>query len=191
MISDSGNPRLAIPCITSAPPFSFMNALIRKTSDTRTEIPRPTHTIFPLAVITVCLLLLRGFLPLLGLRAQALLLFPELGRELGPEVFRLEHLANLDLGLAFEREGIRAALDPFDRLCLRLHPPQPEAGDQLLRPGERPVDYGALVARELDPRALGTRLEPLGREQHAGFRQLLVVLSHRGQELLVRKHAGL
>jgi len=42
-------------------------------------------------------LLLCVLLPLLGLRAQALLLLPELGRELGPEVFRLEHLANLDL----------------------------------------------------------------------------------------------
>src|SRR2546425_194162 len=68
---------------------------------------------------------------------------------------------------------------------------QVKAGDQLLRLGERPVDHGALVSREPDPRALRTRLEPLGREQHAGFRQLLVVLSHRGQELLVRKHAGL
>src|SRR5438309_7508345 len=121
-----------------------MNALIAKKSDTRTEITRPTHMIFPLAATTVCLLLLRGFLPLLGLRAQALLLFPELGRELGSEVFRLEHLANLDLGLA--REGIRTALDPFDRLFLRLHLPQPEAGDQLLRLGERPVDHGALVS---------------------------------------------
>src|SRR5437870_8485178 len=116
-----------------------MNALIANKSDTRTEITRPTHTIFPLAATTVCLLLLRGFLPLLGLRAQALLLLPELGRELGPEVFRLEHLANLDLGLAFEREGMRAALVPFDRICLRLHPPQPEAGDQLLRYSARPV----------------------------------------------------
>src|SRR2546426_11731909 len=140
-----------------------MNALIRKTSDTRTEIPRPTHTIFPPAAITVCLLLLRGFLPLPGLRAQALLLFPELGREFGPEVFRLEHLANLDLGLA--REGVRAALDPFDRLFHRLHLPQPKAGDQLLRLGERPVDHGALVAREPDPRALRHRLQPLGRER--------------------------
>src|SRR5207245_934685 len=177
-------------CITSASPFSFMNALIRKTSDTRTEIPRPTHSIFPLAAITVCLLLLRVLLPLLGLRAQALLLLPELGRELGPEVFRLEHLANLDLGLR-AREGIRTALDPFNRLFLRLHLPQPEAGDQLLRLGEWPVDHGALVSREFDARALRAWLEPLGREQHAGFRQLLVVLPHRGQELLVRKHAGL
>src|SRR5712692_4567098 len=155
-----------------------MNALIRKTSDTRTEIPRPTHTIFPLAAITVCLLHLRGFLPLPGLRAQVLLLFPELGRELGPEVFRLEHLANLDLRLA--REGIRAALEPFNRLCLRLHLPQPEAGDQLLRLGERPVDHGALDSREPDPRALRAWLEPLGGKQHAGFRQLLVVLPHLG-----------
>ena len=74
-----------------------MNALIANKSDSRTEITRPTHTTFPLVATTVCLLLLRGFLPLLGLCAQVLLLIPELGRELGPEVFRLEHLANLDL----------------------------------------------------------------------------------------------
>src|SRR5213596_1625424 len=47
-----------------------------------------------------------------------------------------------------------AALDPFDRLFLRLHLPQPEARDQLLGLGERPVDDGPLVPGELDPRAL-------------------------------------
>ena len=41
----------------------------------------------------------KAYLLLLGdLRAQALLLLPELGRELVAEVLRLEHLANLDLG---------------------------------------------------------------------------------------------
>src|SRR2546422_6921328 len=45
------------------------------------------------------------------------------------------------------------------------------------------------VSREFDARALRAWLEPLGREQHAGFRQLLVVLPHRGQELLVRKRS--
>ena len=34
------------------------------------------------------------------LRAQALLLLPQFGRELGTEVFRFVHLANLNLGLA-------------------------------------------------------------------------------------------
>src|SRR5712692_1037997 len=51
---------------------------------------------------------------LLYLLAQALLLLPELGRELGAEVLCLEHLANLDLGHPFH--GIGAALDPLDRL---------------------------------------------------------------------------
>src|SRR5438309_4928517 len=78
--------------------------------------------------------LLRGYL-----RAQALLLLPQLGRELGAEVLRLEHLADLDLGILPHRIG--AALDPFDRLLLRLYLPDPDAGDQLLGLGEGPVDY--------------------------------------------------
>src|SRR5882762_8189796 len=124
------------------------------------------------------LLLLRGYL-----RAQALFLLSELGRELGAEVLRLEHLADLDFGLSLE--GIGTALDPFDRLRLGLHLPQPETGDQLFRLGEGPVDHGALRAREPDARALGARLEPLAREHHAGFHQLFVEFTHFGQELLV------
>src|SRR5206468_1407535 len=38
-----------IPSFTSAPPISFMTALITKMRDTRTDIARPTHTTFPLA----------------------------------------------------------------------------------------------------------------------------------------------
>src|SRR5437879_11542295 len=94
------------------------------------------------------LLLLRGH-P----RAQALLLLPQLGGEFRTEVLRFEHLANLDLGLP--AEGIGAALDPFDRLFLGLHLPQPETGDQLFRFGEGPVDHGPLAAPE--PHALAFR----------------------------------
>ena len=55
-------------------------------------------------------------LPLRGhLLAQALLLLPEFGHELGTEVLRLENLTDLDLGFRV-RHGIRAALDPFDRV---------------------------------------------------------------------------
>src|SRR5438552_7660572 len=122
------------------------------------------------------------------LRAQALLLLPQLGRELGAEVLRLEHLANLDLGILPHRIG--AALDPFDRLLLRLHLPDPEAGDQLLGLGEGPVDDGALRTREPDARALRARVQPFAREHHAGLHQLLVELPHRGEELLVGHHAG-
>src|SRR5712691_9952763 len=54
---------------------------------------------------------LRGLPLLLRLHAQALLLPPELGSELGAEVLRLEHLANLDFRL--HAGGIGAALDPL------------------------------------------------------------------------------
>src|SRR6185369_15706466 len=101
-------------------------------------------------------------LPLLRqLRANAFLLGPQLRRELGTEVFRLEHLTNLHLGAL---EG--SALEPFDRLFLRFHLPQPEARDQLLRFGERSVDHGSLSAREPHPRALRAGLQPLAREHH-------------------------
>src|SRR6266487_1781155 len=75
------------------------------------------------------------------LRAQALLLLLQLRGELGAEVLGLEDLADLDVAVL--REGVGAALDPRDRLLLRLYLPEPEAGDQLLRLGERAVDHGA------------------------------------------------
>src|SRR5258706_16334438 len=124
-----------------------MNELIAKSSDASAEIPRPTHTMVPLSAITPYLLAKR--LPLLGhLRTQALFLLPELGCELGTEIRRLEHLANFDLAL--RASGIGAALDPFDRFFLRLHLNQPEAGDQLLRVGEGPIDHGPFHCGELD-----------------------------------------
>ena len=48
------------------------------------------------------------------LRAQAVLLLAQLGREGLAEVRRLEHLSDLDLGLLPFDVGIRAALDPLD-----------------------------------------------------------------------------
>src|ERR1700737_4382435 len=92
------------------------------------------------------------------LRVQALLLFPKLRRELGAEVLRLEHLANLDFGRR-TRKGIGGALHPFDRLFLRLHLEQPEAGDELFRLAEGAIDDRPLVSREPDACALRTRLE--------------------------------
>src|SRR6266511_3747698 len=90
-------------------------------------------------------LLLRGHF-----RAQPLLLLPELGSERRAEVLRLEHLAKLDLRAAVEG----GALEPLDRLRLRFHPPQPEAGDELLRLREGAVGHGPLPSRELDARPL-------------------------------------
>src|SRR5437660_7846425 len=82
------------------------------------------------------------------LRAEAFLLRSELGGELGAEVRRLEHLPDLDLGVAVER--VRTALDPFDRFVLRFHLDQQEAGDELFGLGERPVDARTIRAREPD-----------------------------------------
>src|SRR5712691_6934106 len=91
--------------------------------------------------------------PLFGLRgclgAHALLLLPELGAQRRAEVVRLEHLPNLDLALLE-----RSALEPRDRLVLRLHLPQPEAGDELLGLGERSVDHGPLRSFKPHARAL-------------------------------------
>src|SRR6266704_5732042 len=88
---------------------------------------------------------------LLGLgcrRAHPLFVLPGFGLELGTEVVRFEDLANLDLEAVIERR----TLEPLDRLFFGLHLPQPEAGDQLLRLGERPVDHGPLASREPDTR---------------------------------------
>src|SRR5688572_14444777 len=76
------------------------------------------------------------------LRAQTVLLRAQLRRELLAEVVGLEDRSNLELRL-FTRHRIRTATYPLDRLVHRLHLPQPEAGDELLRLGERAVNDGA------------------------------------------------
>src|SRR2546425_6406291 len=124
--------------------------------------------------------------PLLGLRTDPLFLLLELRPECRTEVLGLEDLPNLDLALL---EG--SALEPFDRLGLRRHLPDPEAGDEFLRLGERPVDHRPLVSREPHARALRARLEPLAREHHAGFLQFDIELAHLGEDLLVRQDACL
>src|SRR5882762_2786965 len=109
--------------------------------------------------------------------AELLLLLPDLsGGVAGSEIRRLENLANLDFCSPVEW----SAFEPFNRFFLRLHLPKPETGDQLLRLGEGPVDHGPLPTRELDARALRARLEPFGREHHAGLHQLFVEFPHFG-----------
>src|SRR6266550_772636 len=108
------------------------------------------------------LLLPWGPLPLFVLShllAQPLLLFPQLGSELGAEILRLEDLPDLHLGIL---EG--STLEPFDCLILRFHLPDPEPGDEFLRLGKRSVDHRPLSLGELDPRALRAGLESLCRE---------------------------
>src|ERR1700741_1381549 len=70
------------------------------------------------------------------------------------EVFGLEDLADLYVGLAFVEHG--AALDPLDGLFERLELPEPEAGDQFLAFDERSVNHGgAVLAGEVDAGAFG------------------------------------
>src|SRR3954468_20974469 len=121
------------------------------------------------------------------LRAQPLFLRAELGRELLAEVLGLEDRPDFDFRPAAER----CALQPLDRFVHRLDVPQPEAGDQLLRFGERSVDHRAFGTGEPDALAPRTWMQPFARLHHAGIHELLVVLAHRRQDFLVRHLAGL
>src|SRR5437773_5989851 len=173
--------------IRASPAMSLGDSILQIASIARwvsVAVTATDHTIInaPVQDSGVPRLLLRGHL-----RAEALLLFPELRSELRTEVFRLEHLANLHLSAAAEW----SAFEPLDRLRLRLHLPQPESGNQLLGLGERAVDHSTLCSIEAHPHALRARLEPRAREHHASFHQLLVELTHVGEDLLVREGARL
>ncbi len=68
------------------------------------------------------------------------------------EVFGLEDLADLYVGLAF----VGTALDPLDGLFERLDLPEPEGGDEFLAFREGAVnDGGAVLAGEVDAGAFG------------------------------------
>jgi hypothetical protein len=73
--------------------------------------------------------------------------------ESGCEVFGLEDLANLYVGVAYVEN--RTALDPLDGLFERLDLPEPEAGDEFLAFGEGAVGDGAVLAGEVDASAFG------------------------------------
>src|SRR5262249_258271 len=63
---------------------------------------------------------------------------------------RVEDLAQLALAVAGERQEL---LGDLDRLLLRLHLQQREAGDQLLRFGEWAVGHAVLGPRAAQPRS--------------------------------------
>ena len=71
----------------------------------------------------------------------------------GCEVFGLEDLA--DFYVAFAFVGVRASLDPLDRLFERLDLPEPEAGNEFLAFNEGAVNDGAVLAGEVDAGAFG------------------------------------
>src|SRR5690242_12655225 len=102
--------------------------------------------------------------PLGHLGPETLFLLPELRRERLAEILRLEDLANLDLGVVavgVVDQAERGPLDPFDRLFLRLHLPDPEPRDQLLGLGERAIDHGPLRSGDPYADALRARLQSL------------------------------
>jgi hypothetical protein len=128
--------------VSTAPAHSYdgreaAKSTRRAISLTRSQAPRLTGRPTPAP------LLLRPHL-----RADAFLRLSELARERRTAFLRLEHLANLNLGL--RARGVGAALHPFDSFFLRLHLSQPEAGDQFLHLGERAVNYGPVRSGELD-----------------------------------------
>ena len=84
-----------------------------------------------------------------------------------PKSSGLEHLADLDLGLAVERVG--AALDPLDRLFPGLHLDQPVARDQAAQRIRAP-----LMRRRVTGRVLvecGELGRPVGPPRTARFRR--------------------
>src|SRR6516162_7477213 len=97
----------------------------------------------------------------------------------GCEVFGLEDLANLDVGLAF----VGTALDPLDGLFERLDLPEPEAGDEFLAFSEGAVGDGAVLAGEVDAGAVGGGVKTVVAYQNSGFQELVVEFVHVGHEL--------
>src|SRR5947207_4847000 len=105
---------------------------------------------------------------LLDLLAQPLVSLLDLRRKLAAEVRGFKHLPNLHLSAPVKR----SALQPLDRLFLRLHLPQPEACDQFLAFGERPVNHCPLLSLEPHASAFRARLEPFPCQHHSSLYQL-------------------
>src|SRR5262245_35699996 len=96
---------------------------------------------------------------LLDLCPQAIFLGPQLRRDLRAEVLVLEHGPDLDHRLV--ARGVGAALDPLHRFVHRRDLPDPEAGDELLRLREGPVQDLPVLPREEDSLPLRARVETL------------------------------
>src|SRR4029079_8402296 len=89
------------------------------------------------------------------------------------EVVQLEQLPDLDFAILVM--GVRAALDPLDRFRKRLALQDPVARYQFLGLREWTVYHRTLVAGEPHLSALGTWLQPVAIEHHAGGLHHLLV----------------
>src|SRR3954453_11790389 len=110
------------------------------------------------------------------------------GGDLENAPLSVEHLADLALAVAGD---LQEAPGQLDRVLLRVRLQQREAGDQLLRLGERAVRYAQLAAREPHARAQRARQASLGREQNARALHLLDQPAHLVHVCLRRRYAGL
>src|SRR5690606_16375939 len=107
-----------------------------------------------------------------------LLVTPAAGllRRIHGKILELEERPDLDLALTEWR-----LLEPGHRFFLRLGLNDPEPGNQLLGFREGTVDHLELPVRVAHARSLGARLQPLAREHHPMFQELVVVRAHLGQ----------
>src|SRR5688572_30030687 len=107
--------------------------------------------------------------------AELLVVLDDLGRHRVAEILDLVERTDLDLARPHHRVG--AALHPLGRLVHVLDFPQPIAGDQLARLGERAIDHGPAGTVECDPLAFPRGLEAVAGQHDASVDQLLVELA--------------
>src|SRR5260221_9545875 len=104
-----------------------------------------------------------GVLLLPRLRAEALFLFAQFGRQHLAEIVGIKDLPDFDFSSAVERR----ALHPRDRLIQRLGLDQQEAGDEIAGSAEGTIGKGALLAGIFDAGALLARMQALAVQHDA------------------------
>src|SRR5579863_392381 len=102
------------------------------------------------------------------------------------KILRFEDLTNFDFAVAE-----RSALQPLDRLRLRVHLPNPITCDQFPGLGKGTVDDAALVPGEPDTGTLRTRLQSVASKHDSGFDKFLVKFPHLTEKFLGRKNSRL
>src|SRR6185312_1248776 len=118
-------------------------------------------------------------MPLLAryLRTKLIFLLFQIRCEFITEILGFGHLTDLDLRVIERRPP-----KPRYRFIPRLHLPYPEACNELLGLGERPVDDSSLAVRELHTGALRAGEEPVTCQHHARLYKLFIVRAHACQQ---------
>src|SRR5262249_15396784 len=105
------------------------------------------------------------------------------------EVLELEELPHLDLAVLEQRVG--EAPGPLERFVSLFVWIVDVARDQFLGLVDRSIDARLRGTGEFDPPPLRARLQPVGIEQHTGFRQPFVIVRHRAENFRRRLDACL